>query len=126
MRCDLALMRNAGNVRDMTTLTVIDEPREESLSEAIARRLAGEFGQLRISVSEVGRRVGLSQTAMSRRMTALIPFDLAEIEHLCTVIGLDRDYILTGARRLPGGPGDGTYSPVDVSVDSDYSLSDVA
>lgn len=103
-------MRMARNIRYMTThLTLIDSRRDgESFDEAIARRLLGEFGQLRLSKAAVARRIGMSQSQFSRRMTGELSFTTAEIAHLCDEIRLDRDYILTGARTLreppPGSP----------------------
>lgn len=89
----------------MATLTVVDSPPQgESFVDAIARRLLGEFGQRRLSMSKVAKMVGLSQTAFSRRMTGVLPFTVTELDHICTVLGIERDYILTGARILPAPP----------------------
>jgi transcriptional regulator with XRE-family HTH domain len=93
----------------MTTLTVVDSPPQgESFADAIARRLLGEFGQRRLSMSKVAKMVGLSQTAFSRRMTGVLPFTVTEVDHICTVLGIERDYILTGARSLSATPDETT------------------
>lgn len=84
------------------TVTVVDQRPGESRNKAIGRRLAGEFGQLRISISEVARRIGMTQAALSRRMTDNVEFRVDEIELICTTIGVSFEYITTGARRVPG------------------------
>lgn len=53
----------------MTTLMIVDGDRDESRSQAVARRLRGELAERRISVSEVARRINMTQGALSRRMT---------------------------------------------------------
>lgn len=96
----------------MHVLTRVDGQRQgEPFTKAIARRLKGEFGMRDLSMSEVARRCKITQAKMSRRMTGELPFDIAELEHICNVIGLDRDYILTGARSLPGTDDNGLLLP---------------
>jgi len=83
-------------------LTVIDRPLPgETWPAAIARRLRGEFAQRQLSMSKVAKLAGIGQSQFSRRMTGTLPFAIDELEHVCAVIGIDRDYILTGARGLP-------------------------
>src|SRR5262245_50834983 len=91
----------------MTTfLTVVDQPQPgETWTAAITRRLLGEFGQRRLSMSAAAKLCGMSQSQFSRRMTGNLPFSTTEIEKLCSTLGLDRDYILTGARSLPPAGG---------------------
>lgn len=50
----------------MTTLMVVDGMRGETPSQAVARRLRGELGERRISVSEVARRIGMTQAKHHR------------------------------------------------------------
>jgi hypothetical protein len=89
-----------------SVLTVVDQPQPgEAWTAAIVRRLLGEFGQRRLSMSAVAKKCAMSQSQFSRRMTGSLPFTTTEIEHLCVTLGLDRDYILTGARKLPTGGG---------------------
>lgn len=90
------------------TVAVVDHRPNESRNQAIARRLAGEFGQLRLSVSEVARRVGMTQAALSRRMTNTVEFGVDEVESICATIGVSFEYITTGARRVPD---DGSLLP---------------
>lgn len=84
----------------MTTLTVVDDRPDETRAEAIARRLRGELGQLNLSVSEVARRTGLSQPALSRRMTGQLPFDVEELDLICQTLGISFDYIASGIRAI--------------------------
>jgi len=92
--------RWAGKLRAMTILTVVDGRYDETRPEAIARRLRGELGQLNLSVSEVARRTGMSQPALSRRMTGQMPFDVAELDLICDNLGISFDYITTGIREV--------------------------
>lgn len=117
----------------MTELTVIDGERDgESFDQAVARRFSGEFGQQRLSDSAVGRRIGMTQSQLSRRMTAELSFKVSEIEHICNVLGIDRDYILTGARSLPPYPGrrlplprvDSNHQPFDLHNESCESMTE--
>lgn len=95
-------------------LHLIDTPLPgESWTETIARRLLGEFGQRRLSTSAVAREIGMSQSGLSRKMAGKEPFTIQQIEHLCAVIGIDRDYILTGARQLPASGGSLLVEPDD-------------
>jgi len=83
---------------------MVDGRRDESRTEAIARRLRGELGQLNMSVSEVARRTGLSQPALSRRMTGQLAFDVEELDFICETIEISFDYVVTGIRAVPELP----------------------
>ena len=83
------------------TVAVVDQRPGESRNKAIARRLAGEFGQLGLSKSEVARRIGMTQAALSRRMNDDVEFGVDEVELICKTIGVSFEYITTGARRIP-------------------------
>lgn len=65
---------------DMTTLMIVDGDRDESRSQAVARRLRGELAERRISVSEVARRINMTQGALSRRMTGNVEFGVDLID----------------------------------------------
>lgn len=88
----------------MTTLMLVDGQRDEPRTTAVARRLRGEIGQLNLSISEVARRTGMSQPALSRRMTGELPFDIAELDLICDVLGISYEYIATGIRPIPSEP----------------------
>lgn len=95
-------MRKTGILPVMAIFTLTDAPRTgESVTEAIARRLRGELGQLNMSVSEVARQTGLSQPALHRRMTGAQAFDTEELDLICETLGLSWDYVLTGIRPMP-------------------------
>jgi transcriptional regulator with XRE-family HTH domain len=107
----VASSRGVGKLPDMTTLMVVDGRADETRTEAIARRLRGELGQLNLSISEVARRTGLSQPALSRRMTGQIAFDIEELDLICTTLGISFDYVTTGARVIPVMPPDPPSGP---------------
>lgn len=93
----------------MSTLIVVDRPSGETRNEAIARRLRGELAQINVSGSEVARRTGMTQAAVSRRLTGRTEFTVGELDLICTVIGLSFDYITTGIRAIPTDPNSGSH-----------------
>ena len=97
----------------MTTLMVVDGDRGERPSEAASRRLRGELGQRQISVSEVARRLGMKQPALSRRMTGAVPFDLDLLGEICQATGISFAYVTSGIRETPSpeGPDGGASAP---------------
>lgn len=101
-----ASTRLAGNLIIMTTLIRIDGGGGERKSLAVARRLKGALAERGISMSEIARRIGVTQQKLSRRMTGLNSFDIDELDRICAVAGLSFDYIATGIRELPGPGGD--------------------
>lgn len=82
-------------------MIVVDGHAGESRTGAIARRLRGEFAQLNLSGSEVARRTGITQARMSRRLTGRVPFDVDELDLICSTIGISFNYITTGIREMP-------------------------
>jgi transcriptional regulator with XRE-family HTH domain len=52
----------------------------------IARKVRGLLGERNMSKTELGRRIGLSQSAISRRVNALEAFDIDEIERIAEVL----------------------------------------
>ena len=68
-----------------------------------------------MSVAEVARRLGVTQQKLSRRMTGQKPFDVDELDEICTAAGVSFGYVVTGVKAVPdndgGGPGDGTVRP---------------
>lgn len=88
----------------MTTFQVVDGHRDESRSEAAARRLRGALAELRISISEVARRIDMTQGALSRRMTGHVEFTLDLIDQICEATGISFTYITTGIKETPASP----------------------
>lgn len=79
----------------------------ERLTETVARRLRGRLAEMRISGAELGRRTGIKQSTVSRRLTGAQPFDLDELELICGVLGITLAELLTGMRPPVGGGPDG-------------------
>ncbi|HMS75644.1 helix-turn-helix transcriptional regulator [Gordonia sp. (in: high G+C Gram-positive bacteria)] len=103
----LAFTRSARKLLLMTTLMVIDGDRDETRSEAVARRLRSELAQRRISVSEVARRIGMTQGALSRRMTGHVEFGIDLIGQICDETGISFMYVTTGLKKAPPTGPDG-------------------
>lgn len=120
---DLAFTRNASIVRNMTTLMVIDGPREgETRSQVVVRRLRGELAQMQMSVNKAAAICGVKQQWFSRRMIGATTFDLDELDMICQRLGLSFDYITTGIKNLPPTPGTPLLLP---RLDSNQEPADV-
>ncbi|WP_425569833.1 helix-turn-helix domain-containing protein [Rhodococcus olei] len=106
----------------MTTLKAAAD--RESRTEAIARRLRGKLGEMRISQSELARVIHMNKASVSRRMAGDFPWRIDELELVCDALGLDLDEILTGQERKnphPDIPGGGLRLP---RLDSNQQPSD--
>ena len=55
-----------------------------SPSQQVAANVRAELGRHRRTQTAVGQHLGLSQTAVSRRLTGAIPFDVNELHLLAT------------------------------------------
>lgn len=86
----------------MTTLIMVDFRQDEPIDVSVTRRLREEFGRLGgLSVSEVARRVGMTQQALSQRMSHHVDFRLRELRAICDETGASYEYVTTGIREVP-------------------------
>lgn len=83
---------------------MVDGHRDGGRAKAVAGRLREEFARIGLSVSEVARRIGKTQQALSRRMTGHVPFDVEELDLICGTVGISYEYVTTGIRAVPSGP----------------------
>jgi transcriptional regulator with XRE-family HTH domain len=91
----------------MTTLQVVGD---ESLSDAVARRLRGLLAELRINQKELGERTGWGRAYVYRRLTGETPLDTADLERIERTTGIRAVYLVgeSGPRYTPpSGPRDG-------------------
>lgn len=93
-------MRYAGILSGMGTLVMVDFDQHGHRGEGISKRLREQFAVERLSVSEVARKTGMTQSALSRRMTGRLPFAVDELDLICEALGLDFTYTLTGIRDI--------------------------
>ena len=94
---------------------MIDGQRGETLNAAVARRLRGKLAEHRISASEVARKIGMTQAAVSRRTTGQTPIDLNELQAICDVTSIDMHFLLTGESPHPAGPNGGECAVRDLN-----------
>ena len=83
---------------------------DEPLSHAVARRLRGLLAEHRISGSALARELGMTQSAMSRRLTGETPLSLDEITAIADVLGITEEVLLgmhNRTRPRPDGPDGG-------------------
>lgn len=115
MPVDLAFTRGAGIFANMTSmrLQVVDVS-DETLSEAVARRLRGLLAEQRITASALAREMGMKQSSISRRLVGDTPLTLDELSQIAEILGITEVELLTGQRTVPrpDGPSEGLREPV--------------
>lgn len=57
------------------------------MSQAIARNVRAELARRRLTQEQVGAEIGLTQKAMSRRLTGEVEFSGSELQKLAEVLG---------------------------------------
>lgn len=76
---------------------------DEPLTTAVARRLRGQLAEHRMTLEELGKVLGLSKMAASRRTNGETPISLAELELIEAATPITAAYLLTG-QHPSGGP----------------------
>lgn len=84
--------------------------RASELSRGVAEEIGVLLIRRRIKAFELAAKVGLSQSAMSRRMVGDHPFDLDEIARIAEVLGVGIVDLLPREQR-GGRPTDGYAAP---------------
>lgn len=89
----------------MTTESLIhgDYP-DEPLTTAVARRLRGQLAEHRMTLEDLGKVLGLSKMAASRRVNGETPISLAELELIEAATPITAAYLLTGQHSGPPPP----------------------
>jgi transcriptional regulator with XRE-family HTH domain len=79
-------------------------PVEETLAQAVARRVRGLLGEQRISQTAMAAELDMSQQAFSRRTTGRVAFSLDEISHLSELLSVSEGWLLgfVGEREQTG------------------------
>jgi hypothetical protein len=92
-------------IKNMTTENVIsgDYP-DEPLPQAVARRLRGQLAEHRMTLEDLGRVLGLSKMAASRRVNGQTEISLAELERIQAQTPITAAYLLTGHHPLSVPP----------------------
>lgn len=101
----------------------------------IAQRLRQYMGDKKISRSKLAMAAGIGRTPLGAKLDGHGEFSLNEILDIARALGRGWLWVMTGDETndprppgfgLPGDQSAAAEPSVDVSVDSDYSLSDVA
>ncbi len=61
---------------------------EDSATQRVAATIRAELARRRISQSALARELGMAQTAVSRRLTGQVPFDVNELHAIANHLGL--------------------------------------
>lgn len=80
---------------DMTTINVTSTT-DETLTQAIARRLRGQLGELGISKSQFERLLGWGRGTAPKRLKGEMSFTTEQLEHIELVLGIRVRYLITG------------------------------
>lgn len=62
-------------------------PTEVSAASRIGSRVRGLMAEKRVTQEQVGASLGLSQVAISRRLSGRVPFDVNELKAVSVLLG---------------------------------------
>lgn len=82
----------------MSTLAYIPQP-NHARRVTIANNVKAHLAHAHISAAEMGRRIGMAQSTMSRRTTGAEPFDVDELGAIADILGVTLVDLITG--KLP-------------------------
>lgn len=69
----------------------------QTLSGAVAANIRAELARQRVSQAQVAERLGLSQAAVSRRLTGQTPFELDEVATVADLLAVAPSHLLAVA-----------------------------
>lgn len=78
--------------------------REETRSEATARRFRGVLGEMGLSVNRASQMLGWGQKMLDRRARHEIEFQIDELDHIEEVLGIPAAYLLGFTEDRPITP----------------------
>lgn len=98
----------------MTTQQAAGKSSEETLTQAVARRLRGRLAEQMISRKKFSELTGWNRMNVYRRIRGEIALDTSELEHIEDVTGITAEFLLTGKDPVPtpSPPSDGPPSPL--------------
>ncbi|CAN7237984.1 helix-turn-helix transcriptional regulator [Microbacterium sp. LjRoot45] len=82
----------------MSDIAFLPRPNVER-RQTIAKNVKAHLGHAGISGAEMGRRIGMTQSKMSRRTTAAEPFDIDELGAIADELDITVVDLITG--KLP-------------------------
>ena len=68
-----------------------------SHAERVAAAVRSELARQRIPQATIAARLGISQAAVSRRLSGVVPFDVSELAEVADVLGADVGVLARGA-----------------------------
>lgn len=68
-----------------------------SHAERVAAAVRSELARQRIPQATIAARLGISQAAVSRRLSGAVPFDVSELAAVADVLGADVGTLARGA-----------------------------
>lgn len=80
------------------------------ITASVAAEVRAEMGRQRVSQRRIAEVIGLSQQAVSRRLSGEVPFDVAELGRIAAELGVLADVFLRNSTP-PGTPRPSTPPP---------------
>ncbi len=74
---------------------------EETAAARVAASVRAEMARRRVTQSDVAKALGMKQTAVSRRLTGQVPFDVNELTAVAAFLGVPVAALL-GAHAVVG------------------------
>lgn len=66
----------------------------QTLSGAVAANIRAELARQRVSQAQVAERLGLSQAAVSRRLSGQTPFEIDEVAEVASLLDVAPSHLL--------------------------------
>lgn len=79
-------------------------PAPGPFSRALAAEIRSAMGRSQVSGAELARETARSQTYLSKRLRAEVPFSTNDVEDICKVLGVDLLALLSAAVRASRRP----------------------
>lgn len=67
---------------------------ERQINEAVAEEVRAAMARKRINQTQLGRILGIGQSAISRRLSGEVPFDVVELHRVADATGMDLGLLL--------------------------------
>ena len=101
-------------------MTYMQTPDVLAGREAVAAEIRALLGRRRIRQSQLARGVGMSTTALSRRLAGVHPFDIDELQRIASYLGVPVTALVEDVKLTPGDASHGAltarYWPVHALI----------
>jgi transcriptional regulator with XRE-family HTH domain len=71
-----------------------------SLADAVSSEVRAEMGRQRVTGAQLARELAVSQSYVSRRLTGVKEFEMAELERIAVLLGLPGNHFFARAAAV--------------------------